>query len=619
MRYLRLASCEAGSGEVERDAAPRVAARPWRVRALGLALGVLATGCYSGLQGPVGADGDSGGSDSSGDDDGTADDTGGSDDTGAPELEPQMSYSCDDEQQKLRGTTFAEVRRLSSVELANTLRDLLGDALVGDPEIAARLSGLPEDVTVIAGDFVDDPPLGLALAMSGLSQRAVELALADPAWVSQRLPPCVAADTIDDACATAVASEFGARVWRRDLADAEVSELVGFHQDMGAGADGLRYMLRRILQAPSLVFHLEHGAGEAVDGRVRLTDFEVASRISYLTANTMPDDALLAAARAGELRTREAVESHVRRLLTSDRAVLKITDFFRYYSKLTSVADPLPAIAELLDIHDTAGLGLEMQQEAFDFFAHVVWSDGGGDFADLMGSTAAFPRSAALARVFGVEPVAGDEPASAASHPGLLHRPGLLSSHGSRTSPILRGAHVRKLFLCDELGLPDPAAVEEREDEVGDIEDMSNRDRVTALTDAPACAGCHGLINHLGFTFERYDQLGAPRLVESIVDVAGAVVKTWPLDTRVDDLKLEPGGTSSVDDSVELASAMVESYKARACFSRRVFEYYRLQTAHTRGDGCVLHEEEVQSHDGALLDVFVAAVANEDIFYKKAP
>lgn len=578
----------------------------------GFALFALACGCYTGLSADGAHDGSAGADASAGDDDDAGDDDAGDD---AP-ADPRMLHGCDDEDQRLRGTGHDSMRRLSSGELVNTLRDLLGDAVVADESISTRLAGLPVDETVLAGDFSTDPPVGLALALAGVAQRAADVALADPQWVAERMPPCVGAGTLDDACIDAVVRELGAKIWRRDLRDDEVAAYVATFTDSGGGDEGLRYLVRRMLQAPSLVFHIEDGVGEAEDGRIRLSHFEIASRISYAVTNTMPDDALFAAARAGELGTVEAVDAHVRRLLEHELATAKVTDFFRYYSRLTSVADPLAQAAALHGIADAEGLGEEMRAEAFEFYEHVVRSD--GDFAELMGSTSAFPRSDALAKVFGTAIASGDAPTEAVAHAGLMHRPALLVSGGPRTSPILRGAHVRKLFLCDVLGLPDPEAVEDRQDEVGDLEGMSNRDKVTELTSAPACIGCHGLVNPVGFTFEGYDQLGAVRTEERIVDDAGTVVATWPIDTRVEGLALEPEAPTEFADSAALAAVMVESYQARACFAQRAFEYWQLRAWDER-DECALFDGEIASHDGSLVDVFVATIATEDIFYRKAP
>jgi hypothetical protein len=536
-----------------------------------------------------------------------------------PEVDDSsLAYTCTDAQAGARGASVENMRRLSRRELENTLAALLGSDVIADEQIAAKLAGLPIDETVIAGDFTATPPLGLALGLSLISKRAVEVALAKPDWRAQHLPSCADDAAPAKACVESVVRDFGGRVWRRDLSDAEVQRYLDGYVASGEGQEGLAFTLRRLLQAPSLVFHIEMGT-EAAGGRLRLTDFEVASRISYLTTDSPPDEALVEAARSGDLQSVDGVRAEVDRLLASDAARAKTLDFFRYYAHLGTIPDPLPVTAAAVGIDDATGLGQEMRDEAFAFFDHVFWSSA-GDFTELLSSTAAFPRSSALAQVFGSEVAAAGEPVTAPSHVGLLHRPALLASPTLRTSPIVRGAHTRKLFLCDALGMPDPAAVAARQEEVGDIEGMSNRDKATTLTSDDACIGCHGMINPVGFSFEGFDPVGVPRSSEVVLDETGAVVDTWPLDTSVAALTVDDGEEPrSFASSTELALAIADGNRARACIARRMFEYYRLSAVDKDADSCTLHEAEVASHEGNLQSVLAATIANEDIFWKKEP
>jgi hypothetical protein len=564
-------------------------------------LSAAATLCATALTGCVGSIGDDGA-------DGRP---------GGPD-ENALTYTCTEKQAAARGSSLADMRRLSRQELRNTLSALLGSEVAGDEQVVAKVAGLPSDETVIAGDFDATPPVGLALALSLISKRAVEVALAKPGWRSQYLASCAAELPLTTACVGTIAASFGGRVWRRDLSDAEVQRYVEGYMALGEGEEALSFMLRRMLQAPPLVFHIEEGT-EAVGGRLRLTSFEVASRISYLTTDSMPDDALMAAARRGDLETLDGVRAEVERLLATEAAREKTHDFFRYYAHLGTIADPLAVTAGPLGIGDPTGLGLEMREEAFAYFDYVFWSSG-GDFAALMSSTDAFPRSDELAAILGSEVSTGTEPVTATSHVGLLHRPALLTSPTLRTSPIVRGAHLRKLFLCNDLGMPDPAAVAARQEAVGDIESMSNRDKATALTSDGACSGCHGRINPVGFTFEGFDTVGAPRTSEVVLDEAGEITATWPIDTSVTDLALDDGADPrSYASSTELALAIADGYAGRACIVRRMFEYYRLSAIDESADSCTLHEAEVASHRTSLEAVLAATIANEDIFWKKEP
>jgi Protein of unknown function (DUF1592)/Protein of unknown function (DUF1588)/Protein of unknown function (DUF1595) len=530
----------------------------------------------------------------------------------------RYAYTCTGEQKLLRGLTFDRPRRLSRRELTNTLGALLGESLAVDPTISTKLQGLPDDDIEVADEFVEATPVALAEVLSTIAKRAADLAIGSTAWRGQFLGACAVEAVLAEACVEQAVKSFGSRVWRRDLTAAEVAGYVGFFRDMGGGAEGLSFLLRRLLQSPSLVFHLEDGTATASGGRIRLTDFEVASRISYLAASTMPDAPLMEAARKGELRQIDNVRGHLQRLMEERQARDKLRDFFRYYTRLGIVADPFEPPAKAAGVI-AKGQGAEMRRELIDFMDHA-FSSNANTFATLMTSDAAFPVSKSLALVFGVDPIGTAQPvAHAPSHRGLLHRPALLASAGARTSPIVRGAHVRKLFLCDELGMPDPAAVQKRQDQVGDIENMSNRARVTQLTSDAACFGCHRLVNPIGFSFEGFDQMGRRRSEEPIFDSSGNVTRTWPIDTRVDEPMIEGDGPQAIADSNQLADVLAGSPKARACFSRRLFEYYRQRPTDEDKDGCALNEIEVEGRKGSLQSMVIAAMANEDIFWRRQP
>ncbi len=515
-----------------------------------------------------------------------------------------------------RGQSLDELRRLSRPALANTLSALLGKEIVADAEIASSIDGLPSDAIILAGDFHNDPPIALAGTLDRIAKRAAVLALASATWRAGHLPACAATAVSDDACARSVIGELGAHVFRRDLDTEEVSRLMAVYRDAGAGEGGLSFVLRRLLQSPTLAFHIETGAASTA-GAIRLTDFEVASRISYFTGDTMPDDELLEAARGGGLQTLDGVAVQVRRLLDTDTARAKVRDFFRYYAHLGNTPDPLPASAARVGIGDVRGLGDQMREEAYDYFDAIFW--GGGTFADLMTSTAAFPRTPELAKIFGTEPISAARPvANAPNHVGLLHRPVLIASPTKRTSPIVRGAHLRKLFLCESLGMPPTEDVMERQAQVGDLDDMSNRERVTTLTNAPKCTGCHTVINATGFAFEGFDTVGVPRTQEVVLDESGDVEATWPIDTTVDDAHVDSETPRPVADSRALAQVIAESQAGRECIARRLFEYYRADVT-TKADACTLSRAHATAGDGSLQSILVSLIASDDIFWRKEP
>ncbi|MBL8954385.1 MAG: DUF1592 domain-containing protein [Myxococcaceae bacterium] len=660
---------------------------------------------------------------------------------------PGPRFTCT--QPLARGTTFKKLRRLSRLELQRTLDDLLGTTVMGNATVAQPLAGLPPDELESLSTLSDAVPTTWASTLATVARRAVPLLLASTAERTQRLGACTATTPLTATCVRSVITGFGARVWRRPLDTAEVDTLFTFYTQSGGGEAGLGFVLRRLLQSPSLTFHLEDG-GADLGGRIRLTPHEVASRLSYVTTSSMPDAMLQAAADADQLSSVEQVRAHAERLLASQRGRERVRDFFRYYLHSGVAPDPFAPAARLFGV-EPAGLGEELAAEALDFSEHVFWSSTNGTFADLMTATYATPSSPRVARIFGatcatsstqelpatdssvfwhadgaargappaqltqsgwfvwelpagritlaatrveVEVVAaaadgvaldlqlnvddvtrvasfsaapgtrivsapltltagaavkvglyfrnaaagrslqvrrvtflGAAPAGAGCgqlvqtprHPGLLHRPALLATPQDRTSPILRGAHVRKRFLCTDLPTPDPELVSARMTEVGNLEDKSNRERVTLLTGAAACTGCHGLINPLGFSFEGFDQTGAPRTSEQLFDAAGMPAGFRPLDTRVEKPRIDStGGPRVLADSYELTAAMAKSPTAAACFTQRAFEFFRLANFEA-ADGCALANAEQQAKSGSLRDVVLELVATDDFFYRSAP
>ncbi|MFT3707739.1 MAG: DUF1588 domain-containing protein [Archangium sp.] len=645
-----------------------------------------------------------------------------------------------------RGTTFPTLRRLTRSELVATWTALVGPTVAGDTMVAATLGGLPSDELESLSTVNDAVPATWASTLAAASKRSSTLLLANASERARLLGACTAVTPITDACIRQVITGWGARVWRRDLDTSEVQTLADFATQVGGGEAGLGFVVRRLLQSPSLVFHLET-RGTASNGRVRLTSFEVASRVAYLATGSMPDDALLTAARTGQLETSADVRAQLSRLLDTPGGHARIRDFMRYYLRLGNVSPPYGPLASLRQL-DTAGLGDELRTEALDFAEGIFFDSSDGTFRQLMTSPRAMAKSDRVARIFGQScagvqstpfawndaraffapdasgpgaavqqitapgwfvwqfpagvlpratkleiefavtspdsaevtfdlnlddvptqtgvrsngsliitqaravPAGGalkigvhlanvttartvrvvglrvidaagsacQPPLMAPSHPGLLHRPALLVGTAERTSPILRGAHVRKLFLCTELSTPDPALVSARQTEVGDLDALTNRERVTRLTDSPSCMGCHVMVNPLGFPFEAFDQAGMRRPVEQRFDAQGQPASTMAIDLRVDRplLDFSGGGPTSLTDSSELVNALANSVQARACFTQRTFEYFHRSALDAAKDGCALAEAEQLAGAGTLRDVVLQLLSSDDLFYRPA-
>ena len=257
----------------------------------------LAAGCYSGLElGPKGAAaGDSAGSGSTGDGDGA--DSGGGDSqppalcNGAPGVSPRP------------------MMRLSPIEYENTMRDLLGD-----PDFVA--------------EYDEFEPVISERAVRQLRNGAETALERSDHWTAP-VYPCELGEAEEPGCVDGFLDDFAARAFRRPLTDSERQWLRGVYDEARATEDfahAMAILTETVLQSPSLMYL--HFEGEAVDGAPanirRLTNHEVASRLSYFLWDTMPDAELLAAAGSGQLTTKEGLASHVDRMLEDPRSEAKV-------------------------------------------------------------------------------------------------------------------------------------------------------------------------------------------------------------------------------------------------------------------------------------------------------
>ena len=528
----------------------------------------------------------------------------------------QLKYQCT--APLSRGLSEKSMGRTTTAELINSLTDLLGADVMSDSEILIQLKTLPADVmTFSVDDIVPNPPDSQAFTMLNIASRAGDIIGANPAIQKRIFGDCGTNAGALDQCAQVFIQNFGMRSYQRPLTTAEAASFFAQYK-LAGGLEGLNQVMIRLLLSPTLVFHIEQG-DTTQDTRARLTDFEVASRLSFRIAGSLPDAALLQAAQLGQLKDLSQLRAQAKRLIANSRsAKAKIADFFRFYTKTDQISAPYLPAGQLSGI-DATDFQAEMAQESIDFTHHIVW-DKNGKFNDLLTSTDVFPRTARMAKILETSVSSGNSPSQTTpAHGGLLLRPAAFSTTSDLTKPYHRAVVIRKGYLCEQLGSPDPNALATRNSLLGDLSDLGNRDRLTMLTNLPACLGCHGALNPVGFALEGYDQLGARRTQESVFDPSGQIVKTHPIDTHVSPTQLydETGlELKSLDTAVDLVRGVVTGSAARACFARRVFEYQRARGALAE-DNCALREVESAATDnGTILEAFIYGVVNEDIFWK---
>lgn len=426
-------------------------------------------------------------------------------------------------------TTFSPIvmRRLNRTEYDNTVRDLLGTALRPG-------EGFPTDD--LGGGF---PTVGAALSLSPsyvLAYEAAAHALIEDLFAAEaRRSAHVTCDveTAGDTCARTVLGEFARKAWRRPVTEEEVTTLLHpleVARTVGATpTEGLRHAMAAVLLSPHFIFKVEVSPG-ALDG------FELATRLSYSLWGTMPDEALFAAAASGALVTDDGLRTEVERMLADPRAEALVHGFaarWLDYDDLENHEVNADLFAEF-----TPELAESMKQEANHFFHDALAAD--TPVRDLLTTSHTFVDEALSAHYGITEPRPADVPAgelwrvdgTPASRGGMLTLGALLThtSLTSRTSPVKRGDFVFKHMLCGDIP-PPPPEVEGLPDSEA-VAGETLRQRMERHSSDPSCAGCHKVMDPIGFGLEHFDAIGRYRTHDGASEVNASGI--MPDDTTFD-------------------------------------------------------------------------------------
>lgn len=387
------------------------------------------------------------------------------------------------------------IRRLTKTEYGNTLRDLFGvDLSIAD--------GLPDEVS---GEGY----------LNSLSPLQLEQYLE----IANRVLDQVAASGRDKRLlvggdAREVARALAKRAYRRPATEAELDVLeeaygLGRENDL-AHEDSLRLMLKAVLVSPQFLFITPAGEAESETGIVRLDDYQLASRLSYMLWATMPDEELMALADEGTLHEPEVLQAQVKRLIDDPRSRALFDGFGAQWLSVGGLDDQVFDPALFPQMNDE--MRGAMYDEARLFFESILRENRSvirfvdGDYT-FMNET--------LAAVYGLEDgVVGDEMRKVAlSDPnrgGVLGMPGVLAatSFPNRTSPVKRGVWVLEQVLGEHVPAAPPNVPALDEQDQGEVANLSLRERTELHRTNPVCANCHKILDPIGFGLENFDAIG---------------------------------------------------------------------------------------------------------------
>ena len=332
----------------------------------------------------------------------------------------------------------------------------------------------------------------------------------------------------EEECAREILSTLMRRAYRRPVSAGDVEGPLAFYREgraAGGFDHGIEKALAAVLVNPEFLFRVERDPRDAA-GAYRVSDLELASRLSFFLWSSIPDDELLDAAVRGELSRPGELERQTRRMLADPRSYNLASNFAGQWLQLRNLASVSPNPRLFPDFDDN--LRRALREETERFFDSVLRE--GRGVADLLDADYTFLNER-LAKHYGIPNVYGTRFRRVQLDPGsrrggLLRHGSILSvtSYATRTSPVIRGVWV----LSNVFGAPPPPPLPNvpalEENEV--VANLPMRERLAAHRGNPVCANCHRTIDPVGFALENFDAVGRWRDHEgdaASIDVSGGL------------------------------------------------------------------------------------------------
>ncbi len=451
----------------------------------------------------------------------------------------------------------APLRRLTRFEYNNVVRDLLGDdtlpANAFPSEVIGNGFGNDAETQAVSSLLAEQ----YAVVAEGVAERATQTPQKLAALAA--CAESIGADTPqsdEEACARELVTRFTTRAFRRPVEDAEIAELLELRssvRETSTFAKSIAVVIEAVLQSPDFLYRTEWGVvGD--DGRRRPSGHEMATRLSFFLWGSIPDDELLAAAESGELLDADGVRAQAERMLEDPRARRVVAHFFDNLLPISALS-ALERDEERYPEY-SAQIGALMRQETQTFLEREIFENDGTWLGALTAEHTYM--NAELAAYYGVSGVQGEEfqrvELDTTQRLGILTHAGVVAGtiHSNETNPVTRGSFLVQKMMCQPIPLP-----------TGDIADQvkppdpgsgaTARERYSQHSEDPVCAGCHSLMDPVGFALENYDAIGRWRDRENdvLIDARGKV----------------PGMEGEVDGPVELVRKIAESPQTQACFA----------------------------------------------------
>jgi Protein of unknown function (DUF1592)/Protein of unknown function (DUF1588)/Protein of unknown function (DUF1595)/Protein of unknown function (DUF1585) len=503
--------------------------------------------------------------------------------------QPPGAPACDS-----KAFTPARVWRLSDDQYVAAVKDLLPGASV--PTILTPGRSAQQFV-----DFAELFEIGAATASD--IRNSANTTAAEAVKNLDALLACKAGEA-PAACATRFMDGFASRAFRRPLDQAEKDGLKAVY-DAGVGvnqAEGIRMVISAVLQSGSFLYRTELGKGNTVAAgqTVELSTHELASSLSFLFLNSIPDPELRAAADDGSLARPDVFKAHVERLLKSARVQDHLTTVFQ---KWVGLGLGLNADLAVQEKEFVPALKASMEEETKLFFKQMLGN--GGTVNDLLTSNKGF-TDRVLATHMGLPAPSGTgfQPANypTEQRAGVLTLPGVIARYSLGHPEVFRGKFIRDEFLCREI--PPPPNLPEIEEETKASENLPPRQQAQRRLDNATCGACHTKMDPIGLSFANYDALGRFKTT----DAMGAAIDSTGELTEAGD------ADGPLKNAVDLGKRLAGSEMARTCIESKMLGYALGRSISYESEGdidrCEIRKIDgfVNQGGGKLSDLMAAVV-----------
>jgi hypothetical protein len=436
--------------------------------------------------------------------------------------------------------------------------------------------------------------------------------------------PAAAAD--EDACAEKIITVLAREAYRRPVTESDMKTLMKFYRAGRHEKDfdtGIREVVTAVLASPFFLYRAERtpelvatsntGAGATADSAkpgsppiYRITDLELASRLSFFLWSTVPDDELLNLATADKLHDPQVLTAQVHRMLADPKSLTLSTNFAFQWLGLDRLAEIQPDP----NLFPYAGDPREDYRTEMKLFVDSIFRED-HDVMDLLTANYTYVNER-LALDYGINNVRGDQFRRVVLQDpnrfGLLGKGGILmaTAYPNRTAPVLRGAWILERVTGTPPSPPPPAVPSLKENKNGETP-HTVRELMALHRDKPACFACHGVLDPLGFALENFDAVGEWRVKDRI---AG---------TAIDASGVLPDGTK-INGPVDLRNALVSNpnqfvqtltEKLMTYATGRAVDYHDMPTIRA-----IVRDS---AKDNYRFSTIVMRIVNSDQFQKRTP